>query len=51
MAAGGSDGSLRFDTAINIDGFEDGISTLSKAMDRLTKAVDRLSTNLSLIHI
>ena len=27
MAAGGSDGSLRFDTAINIDGFEDGIST------------------------
>ena len=46
MAAGGSDGSLRFDTAINIDGFEDGISTLSKAMDRLTKAVDRLSTNI-----
>lgn len=46
MAAGGNDGSLRFDTAINIDGFEDGISTLSKAMDRLTKAVDRLSSNI-----
>lgn len=41
-----ADGSLKFDTAINIDGFEEGISTLSKAMDRLTKAVDRLSTNI-----
>lgn len=38
-----ADGSLNFDTKINIDGFEDGISTLSKAMNRLTSAVERLS--------
>ena len=41
-----SDGSLKFDTKINVKGFEEGISTLSKAMDRLTKAVDRLSSNI-----
>lgn len=39
-----ADGSLKFDTKINVKGFEEGISTLSKAMDRLTKAVDRLSS-------
>lgn len=38
-----ADGSLTFDTTINIDGFEEGISTLSKAMNRLTSAVDRLA--------
>lgn len=41
-----ADGSLKFDTKINVKGFEEGISTLSKAMDRLTKAVDRLSSNI-----
>lgn len=41
-----ADGSLKFDTKINVEGFEEGISTLSKAMDRLTKAVDRLSSNI-----
>lgn len=46
MAAGGTDGSLKFDTAINIEGFEKGISTLSKAMDKLSSAVDRLSGNI-----
>lgn len=46
-----ADGSLKFDTKINVEGFEEGISTLSKAMDRLTGAVNRLSSNLSLIHI
>ena len=41
-----ADGSLRFDTAVNTEGFKDGISVLSKAMDRLTKAVDQLSSNI-----
>ncbi|ANU48859.1 hypothetical protein ADH76_27815 [Enterocloster clostridioformis] len=41
-----ADGSLNFDTKINVKGFEEGISTLSKAMDRLTKAVDGLSSNI-----
>lgn len=41
-----ADGSLRFDTGINTEGFKDGISVLSKAMDRLTKAVDQLSSNI-----
>ena len=46
MAAGGSDGSLIFKTEINVDGFEEGLSTLSKAMDRLTQAVESLSSNI-----
>lgn len=41
-----ADGSLRFDTAVNTERFKDGISVLSKAMDRLTKAVDQLSSNI-----
>lgn len=41
-----ADGSLKFDTKINVGGFEEGISTLSKAMDRLTSAVNRLSSNI-----
>lgn len=41
-----ADGSLRFDTAVNTEGFKDGISVLSKAMDRLTKAVDQSSSNI-----
>lgn len=41
-----ADGSLTFDTKIDTDGFDGGISTLTKAMDRLTKAVDRLSSNI-----
>ena len=41
-----ADGSLTFDTKINTDGFDGGISTLTKAMDRLTKAVDGLSSNI-----
>lgn len=41
-----ADGSLKFDTKINVKGFEEGISTLSKAMDRLTSAVNRLSSNI-----
>lgn len=41
-----ADGSLKFDTRIDVEGFEEGISTLSKAMDRLTSAVNRLSSNI-----
>lgn len=41
-----SDGSLKFDTKIDVEGFEEGISTLSKAMDMLTSAVNRLSSNI-----
>lgn len=41
-----ADGSLTFNTKINTDGFDGGISTLTKAMDRLTKAVDGLSSNI-----
>lgn len=41
-----ADGSLTFDTKINTDGFDGGISTLTKAMDRLTKAVDGLSSKI-----
>ena len=41
-----ADGSLKFDTKIDVEGFEEGISTLSKAMDRLTSAVNRLSSNI-----
>lgn len=46
MAAGGSDGSLKFDTKINVEGFEEGLSTLSKAMDRLTQTIKSLSSNI-----
>lgn len=38
-----ADGSLKFDTGINTEGFKDGISTLLKAMEKLTDAVDKLS--------
>ena len=41
-----ADGSLKFDTKIDVEGFEEGISTLSKAMDMLTSAVNRLSSNI-----
>lgn len=41
-----ADGSIKFDTKVNTDGFDEGISILSKAMDKLTNAVDRLSDNI-----
>lgn len=46
MAAGGYDGSLKFDTKIDDKGFDDGVSTLTKAVDILAKSVDRLSGNI-----
>lgn len=43
MAAGGYDGSLKFDSKINTEGFIEGMSTLTKAMERLTSVVETLS--------
>lgn len=40
------DGSLKFDTKINMEGFESGISTLTKAVDRLTGVIEKLSGRL-----
>lgn len=34
-----ADGSLRFDTAVNTEGFKDGTSSIKKAADRCAKAV------------
>ena len=36
MATGGSDGSLNFDTKINTEGFDAGMSTLTKAVEKLS---------------
>lgn len=41
-----ADGSLKFDTKINTEGFEAGISSLKDAMERLIKSVDGLSNNM-----
>lgn len=46
MAAGGTDGSLKFDTKINTDGFEEGTGSLLKAAEKLTAAIDNLSTKM-----
>lgn len=46
MAAGGTDGSLRFDTKINTDGFEKGTDSLLKAAEKLTTAIDKLSDKM-----
>lgn len=46
MAAGGNDGSLKFDTKIDPGGFMDGISTLTKAVENLTKVMESLSGNI-----
>ena len=46
MAAGGTDGSLKFDTKINTDGFEEGTGSLLKAAEKLTAAIDNLSKKM-----
>lgn len=46
MAAGGNDGSLKFDTKINTDGFEGGTSDLLKAAEKLTGAIEKLSDRM-----
>lgn len=47
MAAGGTDGSLKFDTKIDTSGFDGGISSLSEAVERLSKAIDNLSERIA----
>lgn len=47
MAAGGFDGSLKFDTKIDTSGFDSGISSLDKAIDKLSKAIDQLSARIT----
>lgn len=47
MAAGGTDGSLKFDTKIDTSGFDGGMSSLSKAVERLSKAIDNLSERIA----
>lgn len=41
------DGSLKFDTKVNTDGFDGGMSTLHKAIDRLSQTIDRLSQSIT----
>lgn len=41
-----ADGSLKFDTQIEIKGFKDGINDLKNAMGRLTSAVEKLTENI-----
>jgi len=40
------DGSLKFDTKVNTDGFESGISSLKDVMERLTSAVEKLTESI-----
>ncbi len=47
MIALAYDGSLKFDTKMNTDGFDDGISTLHRAIDRLSLTIDRLSRSIT----
>lgn len=46
MAGNGYDGSLKFDTKINTDEFEQGTGSLLKAAEHLTLAIERLSTKM-----
>lgn len=46
MAAGRTDGSLKFDTKINTDGFEEGTGSLLKAAEKLTTAIENLSAKM-----
>lgn len=46
MASGGYDGSLKFDTKINTDGFEEGKGSLLKAAEKLTVAIENLSVRM-----
>lgn len=41
------DGSLKFDTKVNTDGFDGGMSTLHKAINRLSQTIDRLSQSIT----
>ena len=46
MATGGSDGSLKFDTKINTEGFDAGLSTLTKAVEKLSGLVENLTNRM-----
>lgn len=41
------DGSLKFDTKINTEGFDHGVSSLKLAIDKLTKSIDKLSGSIA----
>lgn len=41
-----ADGSLKFDTKIDTTDFDKSVSTLEKALDRLTQSVDRLASKI-----
>lgn len=44
--ANGCDGSLKFDTKVNTDGFEAGTGNLLKAAEKLTTAIENLSSKM-----
>ena len=46
MATGGSDGSLNFDTKINTEGFDAGMSTLTKAVEKLSGLIENLTNRM-----
>lgn len=46
MATGGSDGSLKFDTKINTEGFDAGMSTLTKAVEKLSGLIENLTNRM-----
>lgn len=46
MATGGSDGSLKFDTKINTEGFDAGLSTLTKAVEKLSGLIENLTNRM-----
>lgn len=46
MATGGTDGSLRFDTKVNTEGFDAGMSTLTKAVEKLSGLIETLTKRM-----
>ena len=41
-----ADGSLKFDTKVNTEGFDAGMSTLTKAVERLSGLIEDLSKKM-----
>lgn len=46
MATDGSAGSLKFDTKINTEGFDAGMSTLTKAVEKLSGLIENLTNRM-----
>lgn len=46
MATDGSAGSLKFDTKINTEGFDAGLSTLTKAVEKLSGLIENLTNRM-----